>query len=99
MQNIIRITVVVRYFWKLNIGEINFARKVRGRKVDIIRKVPKILTLRKCVGISSEVFDPYGRTAPVMGGIRLDISVLHKQGLAWDDALPESFRQLWTDNF
>ena len=86
-------------FWRLNIGEINFARKSRGRKVETILDIPENLTLTHCAGIAAEVFDPMGRAAPVTGGIKLDISAIHKKGLSWGDVLPDSFRQLWTTNF
>ena len=60
-------------FLQLNIGEMNFARKVRGRKPsDMIGKIPENLTLSDCVSRSSEVFDPMGRVAPLIAGFKLD---------------------------
>ena len=62
----------------LNIGKINFSRKIRGRKVENISDIPECLTKKLCVSVSAEVFDPTGRVAPILGGIKLDISNLHK---------------------
>ena len=87
-------------FWMLmHNGKINFARKVRGRKVEIIFEIPERLTKKICVSIPAEVFDPSGRTAPILGGIKVDISYLHKLGLGWEDAIPDNLRPIWKNNF
>ena len=83
----------------LNVGKINFSRKVRGRKTSNKTEIPEILTKRHCVSIAAEVFDPIGRVTPITAGIKLDISHLHKLGLGWDDAIPENLRSVWKDNF
>ena len=94
----------LRYFPKgdflmLNIGKINFSRKVRGRKLTEENDVPLELTLRVCVSVLGEVFDPLGRVAPIIGAMKLDVSDLHRLGLGWDDKIPENLREVWNNNF
>ena len=86
-------------YWMLNVGKINFSRKIRGRKVENISDIPECLTKKLCVSVSAEVFDPTGRVAPILGGIKLDISNLHKIGLGWDDVIPDNLRSIWKTNF
>ena len=87
-------------FFKFNIGELNFSPKRRGRKVfDSSGKIPDILTLRNCVSRASEIFDPLGRAAPLVGSLKLDISTLHKQCVGWDDPIPSELKELWISNF
>ena len=86
-------------FWKLNIGMINFARKVRGRKLTNENEIPEELCLRLCVSVTGEIFDPPGRTVPITAGLKLDISHIHKSGFTWDDVLPENIRAVWVKNF
>ena len=86
-------------FWMLNRGKINFSQKVRGCKPENITDIPEHLTKKLCVSVSAEVFDPKGRTAPIIGGIKVDISYLHKLGLGWDDVIPENLRSVWKTNF
>ena len=81
----------------LNIGELNFARKVRGRKMEN-KNTTNDLTMRDCVRIAAEVFDPIGKVTPIMAGIKLDVSNLHRSGLTWDDQIPENLRRVWVSN-
>ena len=49
-------------FIKLNINELNFNKKFRGRKsVEDVGIIPKDFTKRGCVSRVSEVFDPLGK--------------------------------------
>ena len=94
----------LRYFPKedyfmLNIGKINFSRKVRGRKLTEENEIPSKLTLRLCVSVLGEVFDPLGRVTPITGPMKVDISDLHRLGLGWDDKIPDNLREVWVDNF
>ena len=86
-------------FVLLNVGKINFARKVRGRKVGNVSVIPDDLTKKHCVSIAASVFDPTGRVTPILAGIKLDISHLHRIGLGWDDVIPDNLRSIWKDNF
>ena len=87
-------------FFKLNIGEQNFSRKLRGKKPkDSAGIIPVKLTLRDCVSRTSEIFDPLGRIAPIVAGFKLDISLLHKKCVGWDDPIPSDLKKIWVQNF
>ena len=80
-------------FFKFNIGEVNLSPKRRGRKaLDNSGKIPDILTLTNCVSRASEVFDSLGRAAPIVGGLKLDISTLHKRCVGWEDPIPSELK-------
>ena len=94
----------LRYFslidyFMLNIGQINFARKVRGRKLESKNEIPDELCLRDCASITGEIFDPPGRTVPVTVGFKVDLSQIHRLGFTWDDELPDNIRSVWAENF
>ena len=44
---------------------------------------------------TSEVFDPVGRAAPIVGGLKLDISTLQKLCVGWDDPIPTNLKDVW----
>ena len=84
----------------LNVSEVNFGRKVRGKKsAGSMGIIPEVLTKRNCVSRSSEVFDLRGYVAPVMAGIKLDIAQLHKHCPNWDDPIPSHLKEIWIQNF
>ena len=86
--------------FKLNIGELNFSKKHRGRKdQNTIGVLPEVLTRRDCVGKLSEIFDPLGRMTPITCGIKADIHELTARKLDWDDKIPDVLRQIWENNF
>ena len=67
-------------FIQLNIKELNFNMKIRGKKArDGIGIIPENYTLRDCYSKVSELFDPTGRVGPIIGGLKIDISVLHQR--------------------
>ena len=76
----------------LNIGELNFACKMENKNTT------NDLTMRDCVRIAAEVFDPIKSVTPIMAGIKLDVSNLHRSGLTWDDQIPENLRRVWVSN-
>ena len=87
-------------FFKLNVGEQNFSQKLRGKKrKDTAGIISDKLTLRDCVSRASEIFDPLGRVAPIIAGIKLDISLLHKRCVGWDDPIPSELKEIWVKNF
>ena len=86
-------------FIKLNIGEQNFSKKSRGRKVGKISEIPDILTLTHCAGRVAEVFDLRGLVAPIVGGFKLDVSRLHKVCDGWNDPIPNELKECWAANF
>ena len=87
-------------FIGLNISELNFSRKVRGKKpVDGLGVIPEKLSLRNCVSRSSEVFDTMGLVAPILAGIKLDVTKLHKECELWEDPIPSHLKEIWIENF
>ena len=87
-------------FFKLNIGEINFSKKLRGRKrPEASGIIPLLLTLRHCVSRTAEVFDLVGRVAPILAGLKVDINALHLRSLGWDDPIPSELKEIWAANF
>ena len=56
------------------------------------------LTLRECASVKAHVFDLTGKVAPILAGIKMDISDLHELGLKWDDLVPENLREIWAEN-
>ena len=87
-------------FIALNIGEVNFCKRVRGKKSgDGVGVIPAILTKWHCVSRSSEVFDIIGLVAPLLGGIKIDISDLHIRCPMWDSPIPAELKEIWMKNF
>ena len=85
---------------KFNISELNFTKNERGRKaIDNAGVIPEDLTLRDCVSRTAEVFDPIGRVALLLGTMKLDISILHKRCLGWDNPIPGELKNIWAANF
>ena len=82
-----------------NIGELNFARIIRGRKPEFAVGIPEKLTMRDCVGKVAEIYDPLGKITPLLAGMKLDVSHLLRSGLSWDDQLPDNLRGVWESNF
>ena len=86
-------------YLKLNIGEFNFPKKLRGRKVlSDVGKVPEKFTRRDCVSKVSEVFDPLGQGAPIIGGMKLDMHEFVSRKLDWDDFIPDDLKEIWLKN-
>ena len=86
-------------FIKLNIGEQNFCKKSRGRKLGKSSKIPDVLTLTDCAGRAAEVYDPRGLVAPIVGGLKLDVSKLHRVCKGWGDPIPNELKECWAANF
>ena len=86
-------------FIKLNIGEQNFCKKFRGRKLGKLSKIPDVLTLTNCAGRAAEIYDPRGLVAPIVGGLKLDVSKLHRVCKGWGDPIPNELKECWAANF
>ena len=82
-----------------DIQALNFARKTRGRKVNVRTKIPKKLTRRICCSKVGEVFDMSGLLTPITGTWKIDFHDLVTCHLAWDDAIPNNLRPVWETNF
>ena len=84
----------------LNIGELNFGKKIRGKKPCIVKGlIPEEFTKRDCVGKVAEIFDILGKITPITGSMKLDLSELTNRKLDWDDKIPEDLKQIWRTNF
>ena len=84
----------------LNISELNFSKKKRGKKSPKLSGIlPERFTRRDCGGRVAEVFDLIGRFTPITAGMKLDISELSLRGLDWEDLVPEDLVHKWINNF
>ena len=84
----------------LNIGELNFARKQRGKKLlGATNIIPSKLTRRHCTSKVAEIFDLTGKVAPITASMKMDLQDLVRRKLDWDDTIPEDLRPLWESNF
>jgi hypothetical protein len=85
----------------LDISELNFAKKTRGKKPnsEAARTIPRNLTRRHCVAKVAEIFDISGKLTPITAGMKLDLHELVQRGLDWDDIIPDNLRAIWKDHF
>ena len=84
----------------LNISEMNFSKKVRGKKPSKASNIiPVNLTRRHCASKVSEIFDLSGKVSPLVASMKIDLQQLVHLNLDWDDTVPEHLRQLWESNF
>ena len=83
----------------LDIKEINFAKKKRGRKVGVIRKIPEKLTRQLCHSKVAEVFDMCGLATPITAGWKIDLHEFVHRKLKWEEEIPDNLRPIWESNF
>ena len=84
----------------LDISEMNFGRKQRGRKpINGSNIIPVNLTRRHCVGRVAEVYDLLGKVAPIIAPLKLDPRNIVQRKLSWDDKIPFDLRESWESNF
>ena len=84
----------------LNIGEMNFAKKVRGKKpTRLSNLILENLTRRHCASKVAEVFDLTGKLTPLIASMKIDLQVLVHHKPDWDDQIPNNLRQIWEMNF
>ena len=83
----------------LDIKELNFATKQRGRKVKMMKDIPERLTRRQCASKVSEVFDLTGMLTPIIAKMKLDLHQLVLMKLDWDDQIPNELQAIWENNF
>ena len=79
--------------------EMNFAKKNRGKRSEVISQVPKVIVRRLCESKVAEVFDFSGLYTPITATWKTDLHELVVKKLDWDDAIPDTLRPLWEDNF
>ena len=84
----------------LNIKELNFGKKCRGKKSQSLEGlVPEKFTRRNCAGKVAEIFDLLGKFTPITAGLKLDLTELSKRNLKWDDEVPDDLKSVWNNNF
>ena len=84
----------------LDIGELNFAKKQRGKKpVQGRNTIPFNLTRRQCVSKVAEMFDLTGKITPITATMKLDLHTLVERGLSWDDRIPDDLKPIWNSHF
>ena len=84
----------------LNIGEMNFAKKVRGKKpAQSSNIIPEKLSRRHCASKVAEVFDLTGKLTPLIASMKIDLQTLVHLKLDWDDRIPDNLRPIWEANF
>ena len=83
----------------INIGDLNFAKKCRGKKpASEINVIPTKLTRRHCSSKVAEVFDLTGKVAPITASLKMDLQQLVHRKLDWDDVIPDDLRPIWESN-
>ena len=83
----------------LDVQQLNFAKKSRGRKPTLQSTIPKDLTRRQCVAKVAELYDITGLITPIVATMKLDLHDLVTRKMDWDDILPDNIRNLWIDHF
>ena len=84
----------------LDTGNLNFARKQRGKKsLKDNNVIPKDFTRRDCVSKVTEIFDLVGKATPITCGMKLDLRELVARKLDWDDKIPDDLKPTWISNF
>ena len=86
-------------FLQLDVGPVDFSKRVRGKRVQSSRKVPTQLTRRLCLSKVSEVFDLTGMITPLTASMKLDLHTLVERKLDWDDTIPADLMPIWNSNF
>ena len=74
----------------LDVSELNFAKKVRGKKPIAIKEVPINLTRRQCVSKVAELYDITGKITPITAAMKMDLHHLVDRGIDWDERLPDN---------
>ena len=84
----------------LDISELNFSRKYRGKKSsNKTNTIASKLTRQHCVSKVSEIYDLPGLITPITAGMKIDLHTWVQRKLNWEDAIPEDLRQLWETHF
>ena len=84
----------------LDVGELNFAKKQRGKKpVQGRNTIPFNLTRRQCVSKVAEMFDLTGKITPITATMKFDLHTLVERGLSCDDRIPDDLKPIWNSHF
>ena len=84
----------------LNFSELNFGKAARGRKdPKLTGIIPDKFTRRDCAAKVGEIFDLGGKLVPLIASFKIDLSVLTRRNISWDDYIPEDLVSSWRSNF
>ena len=83
----------------IDITDLNFSKKIRGKKSIADTNIPVKLTRRHCVSKVSEIFDITGKLTPITAAMKIDLHDLVKLKLDWDDIIPDNLRSIWKSHF
>ena len=86
-------------FITLDIKELNFAKKYRGKRIAEETSIPEKLSRRNCVSKVAEIFDMTGMLTPLTAAMKLDFHELVKRKLDWDDIIPNNLQPIWYSHF
>ena len=83
----------------IDVQELNFAKKHRGRKPTLISTIPMNLTRRQCSSKLGELYDISGLVTPFIATMKMDMKQIVKRKMDWDDVLPDNLRNMWISHF
>ena len=83
----------------LDIGELKFAKKQRGKKPVQGRNMTPFNVTRRRVSKVAEIFDLTGKITPITATMKLDLHTLVARGLSWDDRIPDDLKPTWSSHF
>ena len=95
---------------ELKIPQLHFGKPRRGKIPETVKFfdeanmtmdefVPKNLTKRQVTSKLASVYDILGKLAPLMSGLKVDLSNVFKTTSGWDEAIPMDLREKWVHNF
>ncbi|XP_066917852.1 uncharacterized protein [Clytia hemisphaerica] len=83
----------------IDVQDLNFAKKYRGRKPTSISDIPTNLTRRQCSSKLGELYDISGIVTPFIATMKMDMHQIVKHKFEWDDTLPDNLRNMWVSHF
>ena len=84
----------------INIEELNFTKKHRGKKPSsTINVIPLKLARKHCTSKVAEIFDLTGKVSSITASMKMDLQELVHHKLDWDDTIPDDLRPIWESNF
>ena len=84
---------------QLNINQLDFSKRCRGKHTNAICEIPEKLTRRHCVSKVAEIFDLTGLITPITASLKLDLHTLVQRNLQWDDTISNDLMPIWDNNF
>ena len=84
---------------QLNINQLDFSKRCRGKHPEPEHEIPERLTRRHCVSKVAEIFNLTGIITPITASLKLDLHTLVQRNLQWDDVIPNDLKPVWKSNF